>query len=47
MRPHYANYLRGLSHIKEFRHKLVHALDAEEVLTIFDEIQEYYGQAIS
>jgi nifR3 family TIM-barrel protein len=47
MRPHYANYLRGLSHIKEFRHKLVHALDAEEVLTIFDEILEYYGQAIS
>lgn len=47
MRPHYANYLRGLSHIKEFRHKLVHALDAEEVLMIFDEILEYYGQAIS
>ena len=47
MRPHYANYLRGLSHIKEFRHKLVHALDAEEVFLIFDEILEYYGQAIS
>ncbi len=47
MRPHYANYLRGLSHIKEFRHKLVHAMDAEEVLMIFDEILEYYGQAIS
>ncbi|MEN9339224.1 MAG: hypothetical protein RIQ62_536 [Bacteroidota bacterium] len=44
MRPHYANYLKGLSHVKEFRTQLVHANTLEEVETIFAQIITHYTQ---
>jgi tRNA-dihydrouridine synthase B len=42
MRPHYASYLRGLSHVKEFRTRLVTTDNIEEIERIFNDIQEYY-----
>lgn len=45
MRRHYANYLKGLSHIKEFRHQLVHALSMEEIEQIFQSVQHHYSEA--
>ena len=42
MRPHYASYLRGLSHVKEFRTRLVTTDSIEEIERIFNDIQEYY-----
>lgn len=43
MRPHYGNYLKGLSHVKEFRLKLVHAENREQIEIIFKEIINYYS----
>jgi len=43
MRRHYANYLKGLSHIKEFRMKLVTAESLSEIETIFIELSEHYA----
>ena len=43
MRPHYASYLRGLSHVKEFRTRLVHTDNVNEIENIFEEIREYYN----
>ena len=42
MRRHYANYLRGLPNIKEYRNKLVRITDPKEVEAILDEIKENY-----
>ncbi len=42
MRPHYASYLRGLSHVKEFRTRLVTTDSIDEIERIFNDIQEYY-----
>ena len=42
MRRHYANYLRGLPNIKEYRNKLVRITDPKEVEAILDEIKETY-----
>lgn len=42
MRRHYANYLKGLSHIKEFRTRLVTADNLQELEAIFDDIRMYY-----
>lgn len=42
MRRHYANYLKGLSHIKEYRTRLVTAGTSGEVEEIFQEITEVY-----
>ncbi len=42
MRRHYANYLKGLSHIKEYRTRLVTAGSSGEVEEIFQEITEVY-----
>ena len=42
MRRHYANYLRGLPNIKEYRNKLVRITDPMEVEAILDEIKETY-----
>lgn len=44
MRRHYANYLKGLSHIKEFRTRLVTTESLDELDTIFEEINEYYSR---
>jgi tRNA-dihydrouridine synthase B len=42
MRPHYANYLKGLSHIKEFRMQLVHADSLDQIESIFASMADYY-----
>ena len=42
MRPHYANYFRGVSHFKEWRMKLVTLMKGEEVMNTLDEIKEHY-----
>ncbi|MCE3282210.1 MAG: NifR3 family TIM-barrel protein [Chitinophagaceae bacterium] len=42
MRRHYANYLKGLPGIKEFRNKLVTLKEQEEVVAVLDEIEATY-----
>ena len=42
MRRHYANYLRGLPNIKEYRNKLVRITTQKEIEEILDEIKEKY-----
>jgi nifR3 family TIM-barrel protein len=42
MRRHYANYLRGLPNIKEFRNRLVTIDERDEVLAVLDELFAYY-----
>ncbi|MBS1782684.1 MAG: tRNA dihydrouridine synthase DusB [Bacteroidetes bacterium] len=44
MRRHYANYLKGLSHVKEFRMKLVTADNLAEVEEIFGLLLTHYAQ---
>lgn len=44
MRPHYSNYLKGLSHIKDFRIMLVHANDLDTIDEVFEKIRVYYRQ---
>ncbi len=39
MRSHYASYLRGLPHVKEYRMKLVNSMDYQELLHILDDLQ--------
>jgi tRNA-dihydrouridine synthase B len=44
MRRHYANYLKGLPHIKEYRTRLVTVKQLHEVDAILDEIKvKFYG----
>lgn len=43
MRRHYANYLRGLSHVKEFRNRLVTTMEPEELYAILDEVEGHYA----
>lgn len=43
MRRHYAHYLRGLSHVKEFRNRLVTTDTLQEILGILDEVNEFYS----
>ncbi|TCJ13969.1 tRNA dihydrouridine synthase DusB [Flaviaesturariibacter flavus] len=43
MRRHYANYLKGLPNIKEFRAKLVTLPDIASIDPVLDEIVTYYG----
>lgn len=43
MRRHYANYLRGLPNIKEFRSKLVTLNSLEEINEVLDRILEVYA----
>src|SRR4029079_11612244 len=42
MRRHYANYLKGLPNIKEFRNKLVTLKTKEEIDFVLDEIESQY-----
>jgi len=46
MRRHYANYLKGLPNIKEFRAKLVTAETVLELEDIFAEIKQHYAPTI-
>ena len=43
MRPHYSNYLRGLSHIKDFRMQLVHAENLAAIEEIFERVVQHYA----
>ncbi len=43
MRRHYANYLRGLSHVKEWRTKLVTTDTLAETEAILDALERYYA----
>jgi len=42
MRRHYANYLRGLPNIKEFRARLVTLMLQEEIVEVLDEVYKHY-----
>lgn len=42
MRRHYANYLKGLPNIKEYRNRLVTLPSCKEVLSVLDEIGKVY-----
>jgi len=44
MRRHYANYLKGLPNIKEFRTRLVTAPEVNELEQIFEDIRNYYRE---
>jgi len=46
MRRHYASYLKGLSHVKEFRNKLVLTEDLAEIENIFGEVEAHYAQEL-
>jgi nifR3 family TIM-barrel protein len=43
MRRHYANYLKGLPNIKEYRTKLVTLKSADEIFGILNDIQSFYS----
>ncbi len=43
MRRHYANYLKGLPNIKEYRNRLVVLKTIEEVEEVLDEVKTTYG----
>ncbi|NDC42268.1 MAG: tRNA dihydrouridine synthase DusB, partial [Chitinophagia bacterium] len=44
MRPHYGSYLKGLSHVKEFRNRLVTADNLDMLEQIIEEVALYYSQ---
>jgi tRNA-dihydrouridine synthase B len=43
MRRHYASYLKGLSHVKEYRTRLVSTEDINEIENILCEVEERYA----
>ncbi|AEW02841.1 tRNA dihydrouridine synthase DusB [Niastella koreensis] len=43
MRRHYSNYLKGLSHVKEFRNRLVIVKTLAEVDSILNEVKEKFS----
>jgi nifR3 family TIM-barrel protein len=43
MRRHYANYLKGMPNIKEYRSKLVTLKEVEEIENVLDEIVQQYS----
>ena len=43
MRRHYANYLKGMPNIKEYRGKLVVLKEKDEILEVLDEIVDQYS----
>lgn len=47
MRRHYANYLKGLSHIKDFRTKLVTASTLPEIEDILNDILQHYTALVA
>jgi hypothetical protein len=46
MRRHYANYLRGLPNIKDYRAKLVRMTEQTEIEAVLDEIKVTYKDMI-
>ena len=43
MRRHYASYLKGLSHVKEYRTKLVSTDILNEIEDILCEVEQHYA----
>jgi len=43
MRRHYASYLKGLSHVKEYRNRLVTTENLSEIEDILCEVEEHYS----
>ena len=43
MRRHYASYLKGLSHVKEYRTRLVSTENIDEINGILNEVEEHYA----
>ena len=43
MRRHYANYVKGLSHVKEFRMRLVSTESLSELEQIFEDLRTHYS----
>jgi nifR3 family TIM-barrel protein len=46
MRRHYASYLKGLSHVKEFRNRLVSTESLSEIEDILTEVEAYYAKEL-
>lgn len=46
MRRHYANYLRGLPNIKEYRNKLVTLKEVEEIVAVLQEVENNYSSFV-
>ena len=44
MRRHYASYLKGLSHVKEYRTRLVMTENINEIADILAEVEDHYSQ---
>lgn len=44
MRRHYASYLKGLSHVKEYRNRLVSTDDLATIKGILDEVEDHYSR---
>lgn len=43
MRRHYSNYFKGVSHIKEYRSRLVQTMDEKEIYAILDEVEHAFA----
>jgi hypothetical protein len=43
-RRHYSNYFRGIANFKPFRTRLVTGETTQEVMTVFDELEELKTQ---
>ncbi len=46
MRRHYASYLKGLSHVKEYRTRLVMTENLVEIGDILNEVEEHYSREV-
>lgn len=46
MRRHYAPYFKGIDHFKAFRNRLVTAATHADILSILDEVAEFYGESV-
>jgi len=44
MRPHYGSYLKGLSHVKDFRNRLVITEELPVLQQIFEDIEAFYSK---
>lgn len=47
MRRHYASYLKGLSHVKEFRTRLVNTDVLAEIEQIFADVEAFYSESFA
>jgi len=47
MRRHYASYLKGLSHVKEFRTRLVMTDSLAEIEQVFADVEAFYSNSLA